>query len=204
MRAEQIQMIETPVAEGGTSCGDPKQKDILVQAAKQLFHLQGYGKTTFRDIAKQAELSIKLTQDHFPTLEDICHAVIEAHMTEQAETFETLCQESNARQRLSLYLDSFSDRAEVLVKEGCALTNLYMDVKREQGALAAHGTELLTARLGWIRQQFVLITRVEDVTDLPERLTSALHGILVMAQVTGDARLIRNQVIQLKSWIRSM
>jgi len=59
-------------------------------------------------------------------------------------------------------------------------------------------------RLDWITQQFVLITRVEGTTDFAERLSSAIIGISILAEVSGNDRLIKRQVNQLKSWIRSM
>ncbi|MBL4894481.1 MAG: TetR/AcrR family transcriptional regulator [Emcibacter sp.] len=197
---------DTVAARGeGTQVGkDNQQRHILVQTALRLFHERGYSKVTLADIAKAAGLSLKETEDYFPSLQKICHQVIEAHSDRQMAEFEIIEQNSNPRQRLSLYLDTLVEDTDVLISKGCPMTNLYFDVKREDSELADHAAELLQQRLGWIREQFVVITRVENITDLPERLDSAIHGISILAQVTGAPRLIQNQVNQLKSWIRSM
>ncbi|WP_417624936.1 TetR/AcrR family transcriptional regulator [Paremcibacter congregatus] len=204
MRAETAEMIDISSGDGNEAREDRHQKHIVVQVARRLFQAQGFGRTTYSDIAKAMGISAQQVKDYFPDLEDVCHAVISDYLDQQADAFEGFSRESNPRQRLSLYLDSFSADAENLITEGCPMTNLYMDVKRGNAALADHAAKLLQHRLNWTKQQFVLITRVAEVSDQPERLVSALHGIIIMAQVTGDTRLIRSQIIQLKSWIRSM
>ena len=204
MLAEKTDDSKTAAGEGSKTVKDNQQKHILVQVALRLFHERGYGKVTLSDIAKAASLSLKETESYFPSLQEICNQVIDAHGTRQLAEFEDIGQNSNPRQRLSLYLDTLVEDSDVLITRGCPMTNLYFDVKREDNGLAEHAAKLLQQRLDWIREQFVVITRVENITDLPERLDSAIHGISILAQVTGSPRLIRNQVNQLKSWIRSM
>ena len=183
---------------------DRQQEYILVQVALRLFHEQGYNNVTFGEIAKGAGVTVKEANSFFSSLSDICHHVIDAHLNNQIAQFEDIDQNNNPRQRLSQYLDSLVENTENLVALGCPVTNLYFDVRREDKALADHAAKLLECRLQWVTDQFVLITRVADVSDLPERLTSAIHGMIIMAQVTGRTDLIKTQVNQLKSWIRSM
>lgn len=180
------------------------RKEIVVRVALRLFNVRGYGHVTISDIAKEAGVAKKEVQSYFPSMGDICHQVIEVHQATQKALFEDLNQNSNPRQRLSLYLDSLVEDAEEMIAFGCPITNLYFDVKREEKELADHGASLLQRRLDWIRQQFSLITRVDNILDLPERLDGAIHGISILAQVTGQGNLVRKQVNQLKSWIRSM
>ncbi len=175
-----------------------------MQAALRLFHEQGYGKVKLSDIAKASGITKKEALDYFPSKAEICHHVIDAHLENQAVQFEEINQNSNPRQRLSLYLDTLVENADALIKYGSPMTDLYFDMKREEKQLADHATKILQQRLDWIREQFVLITRVKDILDLHERLDSAIHGISILAQVTGKPKLIQHQVNQLKSWIRSM
>jgi len=190
--------------EDAVAYDDEQQKFILVQVAQRLFHEKGFSKTSLSHIARGAGLSHKMAQNYFSSTREICHQVIDVYLKTQNDQFEKISHNSNARQRLSLYLDQFAEDSDSLVARGCPLTNLYFDVKREDDALAEHAAKLLQNRLDWIKEQFVMVMRVEGVTDLPERLASAIQGIVIMAQVTGNDRLIGHQVNQLKSWIRSM
>lgn len=198
---------DNPNAAQGSSANrhdGEEQKYILVQVALRLFHTKGYNKVKFIDIAKAAGMTNKEAQSHFGSRTEICHLVIDAHLDKQKALFAKINQDSNPRQRLSLYLDDLVENTDTLIALGCAMTNLYFDVKREEKQLADHAAKILQQQLDWIREQFILVTRVENITDLPERLAGAIHGISILAQVTGNAALIRNQVNQLKSWIRSM
>lgn len=204
MLAEKKDTPDTAHSEGSNKRVEEEQKYIMVQVALRLFHEQGYGKVKFSDIAKASGISNKEAQSYFSSKEEICHRVIDKHLENQKAQFEEINENSNPRQRLSLYLDTLVDDSDSLIAYGCPMTDLYFDMKREDKLLADHAAEILKQRLSWIREQFVLITRVENIIDLPERMDSAIHGISILAQVTGSVQLIKHQVNQLKSWIRSM
>ncbi len=204
MLAEKTDDLEAAGREGSDKRVVKEQKYILVQVALRLFHEQGYGKVKFIDIAKSSGISNKEAQSYFSSKEEICHLVIDKHLDNQTAQFEEINENSNPRQRLSLYLDTLVENSDSLITYGCPMTDLYFDMKREDKPLADHAAEILKQRLDWIREQFVLITRVENIMDLHERLDSAIHGISILAQVTGSKQLIKHQVNQLKSWIRSM
>lgn len=204
MLAEKKDVPDTVQGEGTDKRIEEEQKYIMVQVALRLFHEQGYGKVRFMDIAKSSGISHKEAQGYFSSKEEICHLVIDQHLDNQTAKFEEINKTSNPRQRLSLYLDTLVENSDSLIAYGCPMTDLYFDMKREEKPVADHAAVILTQRLDWIREQFILITQVGNITDLPERLDSAIHGISILAQVTGSPQLIRHQVNQLKSWIRSM
>ena len=200
MLAEKTTNPENRCADGTNK----QQEFILVQVALRLFHEKRYDKVKFSDIARSAGIPTKEAQVYFADKAEICHQVIDTHLDNQAALFADIDQNSNPRQRLSRFLDNIADDANALVLRGCPLTNLYFDVRGEEEQLVRHATRLMRQRLDWITQQFVLITRVEGTTDFAERLSSAIIGICVLAEVSGNERLIKRQVNQLKSWIRSM
>jgi len=202
--AEKIQSQKTAPGFNDRQSNDGQSAERLVQEAKRLFHEQGFGQTTMSKIATAAGMTATEAKEFYASPQEICDDVIKIYQAELESQFEKYSENSNPRQSLSLYLDSLSDNAEKLITCGCPITNLYFDVRREDKALAQHASELLRQRFNWISAQFVLITRVESNQELPERLVSAIHGICILAQATGNARLIRSQVNQLKSWIRSM
>jgi len=183
---------------------DKQQEFILVQVAERLFSDRGYHKVKFSDIARAGGISTREAQNYFPSKADICHQVIDSHLKRQSARFAEIDQNGNPRQRLSRFLDDIAADADILMARGCPLTNLYFDVHKESGPLAAHAVALMHQRLDWISQQFILITQVDGPADFAERLASALIGISILARVSGSSRLIRNQINQLKSWIRLM
>lgn len=196
---------KTDTPENTDTNGPNRQQEfILVQVALRLFHEKGYDRVKFSDIARAAGVTIKEAQEYFADKTEICHQVIESHLNSQSTLFADIDRNSNPRQRLSHLLDNIADNTDILMSRGCPLTNLYFDIRRGDKQLARQATSLMRQRLDWISRQFVLITRVEGTTDYAERLASAIIGISILAEVSGNDGLIRRQVNQLKSWIRSM
>lgn len=201
---EETKLPTSPDGDQTIDHADDQRKNTVLQVALRLFHERGYDKTGLNDIAAVAGITDKELAGCFSSLEEICFQVIELHLANQSAQFDQVCRTDNPRQRLSLYLDSLAENADALVSGGCPVTNLYFDVKREDQKLAELAATLLQQRRNWVKEQFVLMAMVAQADDLSERLTSAMHGISILAQAMGNARLIRRQVIQLKSWIRSM
>ena len=48
------------------------------------------------------------------------------------------------------------------------------------------------------------MAKVDEANDFANRLLSAIHGIIILSQATGDEHVLKSQINQLKSWIRLM
>jgi len=46
--------------------------------------------------------------------------------------------------------------------------------------------------------------KTQSAVDQVDRLMVALHGLFFLAKLQNDASMFKSQIIQLKSWIRSM
>jgi len=56
----------------------------------------------------------------------------------------------------------------------------------------------------WLDEQFIIMLKTEAAVDQGDRLMAAVSGLLLIAKLTGDAQMFKNQLLQLRSWIRSM
>ncbi|TPD61801.1 TetR/AcrR family transcriptional regulator [Emcibacter nanhaiensis] len=178
--------------------------DRLVLSALALMRKQGYHKTTLEDIADDVCLPLDKVTDCFATKADLCLQVLDRHNEHLSEIFSKTEEQSNPRQRLSSLIDSLVDEGESLVKYGCPITRLFLDLKNESPELEQAATALVNRRLEWITEQFRLMSFVDEAPDLAARLTGALYGVTLLSSAAGDETILRNQLNQLKSWIRSM
>ena len=64
--------------------------------------------------------------------------------------------------------------------------------------------EILELQHQWLDEQFIIMLKTESAVDQGDRLMSATSGLILLAKLTGDAQMFKNQIIQLRSWIRSM
>lgn len=46
--------------------------------------------------------------------------------------------------------------------------------------------------------------KTQSAVDQVDRLMAVLHGLFFLAKLQNDASMLESQIIQLKSWIRSM
>jgi len=179
-------------------------KQDIIQAAKTQFHHRGYQQSELDDIAADCGVEVVDIQAQFAEKNDLCRAVIADYIKEMKSNFREINEFGNARQRLSAYLDQLAEQADDLVKWGCPLTGLYVELSKCYDNLSDEAAELVNVRLEWITEQFVFMSKVDLADDLAHRLTGALHGVILIAQANKDPQVLKNQLTQLKLWIRSM
>ncbi len=176
----------------------------IVNAAKTEFQKRGFPATTIEDIVEAAEVTESDFNECFNSLEDCCLKALKSYAQEEKRSFKSLDENDNCRQRLSLFIDNYYENAEIYAEEGHPVFNLYYDVRNMDNELSETVEEILEMQHEWIDEQFIIMLKTESAVDQGDRLMAALSGLLLLVKITGDAQMFRNQLIQLRSWIRSM
>ncbi len=176
----------------------------IIIVAKEKFQKDGYYKTDVEDIIAAANISEDDFYQHFESKEDCCNKVLKSYSQNLKKEFKEYEENLNARQRLSLHLDTYYENAEEVAKEGDAVLNLYYDLRNSGDELTKAAEDILKIQHNWIDEQFVIMFKSESATDQGDRLMAALNGLLLLANLRNDPALLKSQLIQLKSWIRSM
>ncbi len=181
-----------------------KTTSAIISAARDEYQMCGYPDTSIDHIIKAANVSKAEFDEQFSSLEDCCLKVLKSHAQELKQTFKKYDENENCRQRLSLFLDDLYDNAETLANEGHPVFNLYYDVRNLDNGLSQQAAETLEMMHEWIDEQFIIMLKTEAAIDQGDRLMAAVSGLLLLVKVTGDSQMFKNQIIQLRSWIRSM
>ena len=63
---------------------------------------------------------------------------------------------------------------------------------------------ILINQQNWIDEQFVIMMKTESARTIGDRLLAAINGLLLLVKLKNDPEMFKAQLIQLKSWIRSM
>jgi AcrR family transcriptional regulator len=182
------------------------KKDLsasIITVAKELFQKKGYFATTVEDIVKSAGITDKNFADCFKSKSDCGLKVIKSYGQTLKIQLKSIDENINSRQRLSLYLDIYFDKADTLASEGDPVLNLYYDLRNAESELTKAIEDVLKIQYKWIDEQFIIMMKTESAVDLGNRLTAALNGLLMLVKVKNDAPMFKNQIIRLKSWIRS-
>ena len=99
--------------------GDKRER--LVDAARALFHHQGFGETSLADIARESGVPVGNVYYYFKTKEDIAAAVIAEHsaylgtIARQAEKLPA------PRDRIVSMIDSLACNCSAIADSGCPM-----------------------------------------------------------------------------------
>ena len=176
----------------------------IIDTAKEQFHKNGYLATEVSDIVDAAKISMQEFEDCFNSKESVCTQVLKSYAKDLKVQFKKYEENDNTRQRLSLFLDAYFDDAENIAQNGCPVFNLYYDLCNMNNDLSELIGEILEMQHKWFDEQFIIMLKTESAVDQGDRLMSAISGLILLAKLTGDAQMFKSQIIQLRSWIRSM
>lgn len=173
----------------------------LIKAAKKEFQKHGYRNAAMENIVRAVNVA---NDDTDFTKKETCLKVLKSYHLSVKRKLEGYEENINARQRLSMFVDELFENAEDIAENGSPIFNLYWDLRGQDEELFQEAEKILKLQHQWIQQQFVIILKSESAVDQGDRLMSALHGLLFLSQLNKDVKMFKSQLIQLKSWIRSM
>ena len=161
-----------------------KSRERILRAAVRLFSRRGFGGTTVRAIAEEAEVALGLMYAHFESKEAVLVALMDASLLDVTQTLDAAEQQSTAQGFVSVLLnsavpllDSHRDAwrlSYALRHQPEVLTSLAAPMKRFSAAtlerlrraLAARGVPnaeveaaVLFALVDGISQQYVMVPR---------------------------------------------
>lgn len=182
----------------------PDKRTRLLQAANKLVHEQGFNATTLADIAEAADVPLGNVYYYFKTKDDIGQALIQ----QRAEYYQGLVTSwdsaSDPKKRLAALIDEVAGQRKVLARSGCPIGSLCQELHKEGGPLAHKAAGLLAALLQWSEQQFRLLGKGEESSDLALHLLSVLQGVSLLTHAFNKPELVVRETARLKKWLESL
>ncbi|MBV9231924.1 MAG: TetR/AcrR family transcriptional regulator [Chloroflexi bacterium] len=183
---------------------EPKKKEKrvrLTEAAETLFYQQGVHRTTLADIAQEAEIPLGNVYYHFRTKEALIEAVIEARLRENLENFAAWEQEPDPRNRLLSFIRAGHAGAEQIAIYGCPCGSLSQEMGKSDDQLAQKTAEIFRRQLEWVKQQFCLLGKGEEASDLAVDLVSWLQGAMLLTHSSHSPDLLKRKLARMEDWL---
>ena len=183
---------------------DKTTRDHIVEAADQLFYRQGYGHTSFSDIADAVHISRGNFYYHFKSKDEILDSVINvrlANTRKMLEQWEIEGKQPADRIRSFIHL-LIANRAKIK-RSGCPVGTLCAELAKLNHASQAGANMLFTLFRIWLRRQFTLLGREADADALAMHLLARSQGVAMLANAFHDEKFIRREVRQMCDWLRS-
>ncbi len=181
-------------------------RERILEAARALFHRQGFEATSFSDIAREAGIPRGNFYYHFKTKDEILRAVIARWRTRLEEALGQIERATpQPLERIHRMLAYPLEESETNVRYGCPLGSLVYELRKaehppqvwqEAVGLFDVLADWLAARLrelGWSAGPARLLAL---------RALARLQGAILLASAYGDQGLLAAEVADLYDWIR--
>jgi TetR/AcrR family transcriptional repressor of nem operon len=175
----------------------------IVEAANELFYHKGYNQTSFSDIADASGLSRGNFYYYFKTKDDILDAVIDyrldgirAMLTEWEQTI------PEPRDRLKRYVKILLNEEDDLLRYGCPVGSLTVELSKTQLAQQSRAREMFDAFQEFLRRQFAFLGYTESQAHAHALdLLARTQGASLITNVYSDPGFLHRQVQNTYSWL---
>lgn len=174
----------------------------IVEVANRLFYQRGYNQTSFSDIAEAAEMSRGNFYYYFKTKDEILEAVLEyrlegirSMLTEWAETM------TDPRDRLKRYVQILLNEEQNILRYGCPMGSLTVELSKTQLSLQAHSTQMFAVFYDWLKTQFQALGCGRASRENALHLLAVSQGVSLVVNAFEDSAFLRKEANHLKQWI---
>jgi len=179
-------------------------RDHIVEAADQLFYRQGYGHTSFSDIADAVHISRGNFYYYFKSKDKILDAVIDVRLANtrkilQQWEVEGIKPEDCIRSFIHILIANQAD----IKRYGCPVGTLCSELVKLDHASQDAANSLLTLFRTWLRRQFTLLGCKADADALAMQLLARSQGVATLANAFHDEKFIKQEVQQMYDWLTS-
>jgi AcrR family transcriptional regulator len=177
-------------------------REQIVEAADRLFYRQGYGHTSFSDIAAVVRISRGNFYYHFKTKDEILDAVIDARLAATRTMLEQWeIAGRNPAERIRSFIDILIANRTDIKRYGCPVGTLCSELAKLDHPAQGEANKLFTLFRTWLRRQFTLLGRAEDADALAMHLLARSQGVATLASAFQDETFIRQEVDALYDWL---
>lgn len=177
-------------------------KASIVEAANRLFYERGFNQTSFTDIAVAAAIPRGNFYYYFKSKDEILDAVVARRLEDiRAMLAEWEHSIDDPRTRLKRYVQILLNEEDAILRYGCPMGTLSMELGKTQLPLQTHAGEMLALFRGWLKQQFQALGCGRKADEYALHVLARAQGASVVANTFDDSALIRREAKQLRQWI---
>ncbi|KQV82603.1 transcriptional regulator [Massilia sp. Root351] len=179
-------------------------RDRIVEAADKLFYEQGFERTSFADAAAAVAISRGNFYYHFKTKDEILDAVIQRRLANtRAMLDQWQIEGASPAARIGCFIEILIRNQSKIKMYGCPVGTLSTELAKLQHPASSSANELFGLFRDWLSDQFALLGRAQDATQLALHLLARSQGIATLASAFQDSAFIEQEVRLLHNWLQS-
>ncbi len=177
-------------------------RHCIIEAANRLFYRQGFNQTSFSDIATEAQVPRGNFYYYFRSKDELLEAVVDYRL----EGIRAMLQEWDReipfpRDRLKRYVQILANEEQDILRYGCPMGSLNMELGKTQLQLKSHAREMFEVFRDWLMQQFVALGYEPQAQEFALHLLAAAQGASLLGNAFEDAGMLHSETRRLQDWI---
>ncbi|MDH3342768.1 MAG: TetR/AcrR family transcriptional regulator [Gammaproteobacteria bacterium] len=178
-------------------------RQLIVEAADQLFYTRGYHQTSFRDISDATGIPRGNFYYYFKTKDDILNAVVDSRVEIWGDLLQECEQDSSdPRQRLLCFSNFLTKFEDNIVVNGCPIGTLCSELAKDEDSLQDVSRAVFSLMRKWLAKQFAAL-KCSNADEKAMDMLARMQGVTVMASAFNDRDFIHRSQVELQSWINS-
>jgi AcrR family transcriptional regulator len=179
-------------------------RERIVAAANRLFYVKGYNQTSFADVADELGISKGNLHYHFRSKNDLLDAVIALRIGSIEQMLARWQKEyPDGKDRLTRYVRILLNEQTDVVRYGCPMGSLNMELAKDQRDLQQRSLEMFELFRHWLEKAFRQMGR-RDFRALSLHVMARTQGAAMIASVYADAGLLKAEYKRLLDWIEAL
>ena len=179
-------------------------RERIIDAANRLFYIKGYNQTSFADVADEVGISKGNLHYHFRSKDDLLEAIISLRMQVIQNNLVQWAKEfPDPKDKLRRFAQMLLNEEADLVRYGCPLGSLNMELGKTQPALRDMSREMFDQFQHWLEKAFQQMG-CKDSQSLSTHLLTVAQGAALMSYVYADSDLLKSEYEKILEWIDSL
>jgi AcrR family transcriptional regulator len=180
-------------------------RDRIIDAAQQLFYHQGFGVTSYAEIARRTEIAKGNLQYHFKAKNELLDAVIERRSQGIRALLEEWSMECDTPYNcIERFIAMVEENAEELARYGCPMGTLTDELGKESPELQQGARRMFDLFLRWIEARFRALMPADEAQAHARQLMAMAQGASVLAHVYNDPTIVHDQATRMREWLESV
>ena len=180
------------------------KRDRIVEAANLLFYKRGYNQTSFADIAGDVGISKGNLHYHFNSKDDLLGAIIDFRIDVIKKNLVLWNKEFvDPKDKLKRFVKMILSEEAELVRYGCPLGSLNMELGKTQIELRDRSREMFDLFQQWLGKAFKQLGYKKNKS-LSMHLLSMVQGAALMSFVYADGRLLKEECNKVLEWLEGL
>ncbi len=177
----------------------------IIDVANRVFYENGYGASSFADLAGAVGISRGNFHHHFRTKDELLTAVVDARLSSTRAMLGTWSDQTpDPLDRVRRFVEIVATNREDIDRYGCPVGTLTAELAKLDHPERAHAVAVFALFREWLREQLAAAGRPQDADELAMHVLAFSQGVATLSTAFRDADFVRREIDRMNAWLDTL